>query len=390
MSTEIIEWLHLIFRFAHVVAAIMWIGSSIFFMWLDSHLTSPQDEKERDSVEGELWMIHGGGIFHSRKRILKPGEIPELLHWFKWEAYATWLTGFSLLVLIYFLQSGTGALIGLAVLGGGWLVYDLLWRSALGRRKEIGVAVCFVLLMLISYWLCRVLSGKAAFLYIGAMLGTMMAGNVFVHIIPNQKKMLAALCAGEPHDIDLGKHAKLRSTHNNYLTFPVLFLMLSGHFPQMWSNDRAWIVLGIMVLALAAIKHWMNIRERFPHWLPATVGTFLIAAVSISFLKAPQKLSEGASAVEKGKLIFTNRGCVACHQAGPIQQGPSLVGIFGMPQVLTDGSSVIADEAYLRESILEPQKKIVKGYMPIMPPYEGIISDEELNFLISYLKELHE
>jgi uncharacterized membrane protein len=220
----------------------------------------------------------------------------------------------------------------------------------------------------------------------------MMAGNVFVHIIPNQKKMLAALEQGNPHDKALGEQAKLRSTHNNYMTFPVLFLMLSSHFPQMWANDKAWMILGVMVLALALIKHWMNVSHTFRHWLSASVVTFLVAAVVVSILKAPEKSADPGmgTAAENGKRIFVQRGCVACHQAGPIQQGPSLVGIFGMPQPLADGSSVIADEAYLRESILEPHKKIVKGYMPIMPPYKEVVSDTELDYLIAYLKELHE
>ena len=390
MSLEIIEWLHLVLRFVHVLAAIMWIGSSIFFMWLDSHLTPPENEEENDTVSGELWMIHGGGIFHSRKRIMKPGELPDHLHWFKWEAYTTWLSGFSLLILVYFLQSGRATLIGLTAIVGGWLFYDLFWRTPLGKRRILGAVICFAMFVLASWLLCQMLSGKAAFLYTGAMLGTMMAGNVFIHIIPNQKRMFAALEKGKPHDTKLGEHAKLRSTHNNYMTFPVLFLMLSSHFPQMWSNDKAWIILTVMVLALATIKHWMNVRQNFRLWLWASVITFLIAAVVVSILKTPQKLEAGASPAARGEAIFTLRGCVACHQAGPIQQGPSLVGIFGVPQPLTDGSSVMADEAYLRESILEPHKKIVKGYMPIMPPYKDVISDEEVDLLIAYIKDLHE
>ena len=392
MNPEIVEWLHLIFRFVHVLAAIMWIGSSIFFMWLDKHLTPPVHKEDRETVSGELWMIHGGGIFHSRKRIMKAGEIPEMLHWFKWEAYTTWLSGFSLLILIYFLQSGWATLIGLTALGGGWLIYDLLWRSPLANYKRAGVGICFGLLIVAAYVLGEMLSGKGAFLHVGAMLGTMMAGNVFVHIIPNQKKMLASLEKGEPHDLKLGAHAKLRSTHNNYMTFPVLFLMLSSHFPQMWANDRAWMILAVMVLALALIKHWMNISDQFRGWKWASVATFVVAAVVVSFLKAPRNSvasGEGTPAA-RGKVIFSQRGCTACHLAGPIQQGPSLVGIFGVPQPMADGSSVMADEAYLRESILEPHKKIVKGYQPIMPPYKDVISEEELDLLIAYIKDLHE
>ena len=392
MHPEIVEWLHLIFRFVHVLAAIMWIGSSIFFMWLDKHLTPPEKEEERDSVSGELWMIHGGGIFHSQKRVMKAGEVPELLHWFKWEAYTTWLSGFCLLILVYFMQSGWATLIGLIALGGGWLGYDLIWRSPISRYRKTGVGLCFGLLIAAAYFLGEFLSGKGAFLYVGAMLGTMMAGNVFVHIIPNQKKMLRSLEKGEPHDLKLGEQAKLRSTHNNYMTFPVLFLMLSSHFPQMWAHDRAWLVLAVMVLALAAIKHWMNVRDQFRAWKWASVATFVVAAVAVSVLKAPRDgvASDEGTPAGRGEAIFTQRGCVACHQAGPVQQGPSLVGIYGVPQPMADGSSVMADEDYLRESILEPHKKIVKGYQPIMPPYKDVISEEELEMLIVYIKELHE
>ncbi len=402
MSTEIIEWLNLIFRFVHVLAAIMWIGSSIFFMWLDGHLTEPEENK--DKVSGELWMIHGGGVFHAQKRVLAPDEIPKVLHWFKWEAYSTWISGFCLLAVLYYMRGGvflldpsrsqisggTATLISLAAIGGGWLAYDFFWKSPIKNSPRIGAVICFLLLILVSYWLCQIFSGRAAYLHVGAMLGTMMAGNVFFHIIPNQRRMMGALKAGKPHDTRLGAVAKLRSTHNNYMTFPVLFIMLSSHYPRTFGDDQNWIILGVFILGLATIKHWMNIRQRFPHWLWASVGTFLVCAIAIYFLTAPKTLAtdSNASPAEQGAVVFTNLGCAACHQPGPSQLGPSVVGIYGSPQPLTDGSVVLADEAYLRESILEPHQKIVKGYQPVMPPYKGVITDEQLDLVIAYLKEL--
>ena len=407
MNSEIIEWLNLVFRFIHVLAAIMWIGSSIFFMWLDSHLTAP--EKGSGKVSGELWMIHGGGIFHAQKRVLTPEEIPRILHWFKWEAYTTWLSGFCLLAVLYYLRGGiflldparssitggTAIVISLAALGGGWLTYDFFWRSPLGRHQGAGSAVCFIALMTAAYALCQVFSGRAVYLHVGAMLGTMMAGNVFVHIIPNQRRMLAALKQGKPHDTRLAAQAKLRSTHNNTMTFPVLFTMLSAHFPRTFGDDQNWIILGVFIIALVTIKHWIDIRQDFQHWLLACVGTFMVAAIAVFALTVPKASGRGAdlSAVlpeEQGRLLFTNLGCAACHQAGPTQLGPSVVGIYNTLQPLNDGTSVVADENYLRESILQPHLKIVNGYQPVMPPYKGVISDEQINLVIAYLKALKE
>jgi len=402
MAAEITDWLNLVFRFAHVLAAIMWVGSSIFFMWLDFHLEKPEAGEE-DEVEGRLWMIHGGGIFHAEKRLLSPDQIPKNLHWFKWEAYSTWLTGFFLLATIHYLNGGVSlpgssgisggaaVLYSLGMITGGWMVYDLMWRTKWFRHNSLaGSAISFGVLILAAIALCDLFNGRAAYLHVGAILGTLMAGNVFFHIIPNQRVVMKALEAGKEHDIELSKHAKLRSTHNNYMTFPVIFLMISFHYPKTYGSEHSWAVLAAMIIGLATIRHFMNIRGRFKNWLPAAIGTFFAMAVIVGLLtRPPVKASAELSAEAKaGRSLFTSLACATCHVAQAPTLAPRLEGVFGTPQKLADGTEVIADEAYLKESILQPHAKILHGYQPVMTPYQGAINDQQLDQLVAYLKAL--
>ena len=322
--------------------------------------------------------------------------MPQKLHWFKWEAYTTWWSGFALLVVMYYTQNG-GQHFLLASLLVGWLVYDLLWRSPLGKKAPMAASIAsFVLLIAAVYGLCTLADvGRVAFIHVGAMLGTIMAGNVFFHIIPNQKKMMAALKAGAPHDLEKSKTAKTRSRHNNYITFPVLFIMISNHYTPITEHWLNWIVLAIFMVTLAVIKHFMNIREHFAGWLIAVVMTFIVGsaalfAVNQQSMPIEETLNAENPQAAKGQVLFNQFGCAACHQAATAQLGPSLVNVMGREETLLDGSTVIVDEAYLRESIILSQAKVVKGYVGLMPEFKGIINDDQLDQLIAYILSLKE
>jgi uncharacterized membrane protein len=262
------DWANLLLRWTHFVAGIAWIGSSFYFIWLDRALAKPAPP--RPGVEGDLWMVHSGGFYQVEKRRPAPGEIPPVLHWFKYEALLTWITGIALLVLVYYLTGAylldpsvarigrrSAIAVGVGVLAGGWFAYDLLWRSPLARRGRLTSAISLALLALVSYVLCRVLSGRAAFMHVGSLLGTIMVANVWGRILPAQQRMLDATRAGRPADFTLGERAKVRSVHNSYMTFPLLFIMLSNHFPATYANPQNWLVLLLLVGAGAAVRHAM-------------------------------------------------------------------------------------------------------------------------------------
>ncbi|GEM_PF-5498 len=293
---EIIRELpELLFRWLHLLFAIMWVGNSIFFNWLDAHLLPPEEEKE--DVEGELWMLHGGGFFHVEKRPVIPGNLPETIHWFKWESYMTWITGFVLLSIVYYFTGGVflvdpaselsaqkASYLGLAILTGGWLVYDGLWRSPLGRMGWLPILISLALLFTLAYFLESVFLGRGMYIHIGALLGTLMAGNVFFHIIPSQKLMMSAAERGEVPDPNFSRHAKQRSRQNNYMTFPVIFLMISAHFPSTYGHPHSWVVLAVLILGSAIVKHFMNMQNRYKNWISAAVWTAIITVVVLLFL----------------------------------------------------------------------------------------------------------
>ncbi len=396
------EWINVLFRFAHVVAGIMWIGNSLLFTWMELNLVKPEGKRDPDLL-GELDMLHGGGVFHLEKRLMHADAIPGRLHWFKWQSYTTWITGFVLLGALFHSNGATlldatrtslssGAAVGFSLLGifGGWLVYDAIWRSPLRKTPLAGLLLSLLFLAGVSAAFGSIYNGRALYLQIGAMMGTCMSANVFFHIISNQHRFMRALRAGKEHDLELGKRAKMRSMHNHYMTFPVVFLMLSAHFPRL--HAAAWnvAILLVIILALMAVKHLMNTRYRFKGWLLSIFGVVLLAAALIGvFLRQTGSAATARDpAAAAGGKIFDALACGTCHMQAGGQLAPALEGVYGSTQTLTDGSVVIADEAYLRRSILEPQAEVVKGYAPSMPPFAGRINDKEMNDLIAYLKSL--
>ena len=292
MAALVSEWLHLIVRWMHILAGIMWIGTSIFFNWLDSHLDKP--EVARKGVEGELWMVHSGGFYQVEKKLVAPSEMPRTLHWFKWEAYFTWLTGIVLLGLVYYAGGGvllvdpsvssipvhTAIGIGLGTILLSWLFYDTLWKSPLGQSTLLAGAISFAFVIGAAYGFGKVFSGRAAYIHTGAMMGTWMVGNVAMRIIPAQRALVAAVKEGRAPDAALGKRAKQRSRHNNYMTYPVVFIMLSNHFPSTYGSTWAWAVLaGLMILG-ASVRHFENTGDRSPGIVFGVLAVIVLIANS--------------------------------------------------------------------------------------------------------------
>lgn len=407
MESDLVGWVSVVFRFVHVLAAIMWIGNSLLFTWMELNLIKPASAGGENPLLGTLDMLHGGGVYHLEKRVLKAGAIPEPLHWFMWQSYTTWITGFVLLLSLY--HSGSGAffidptktalpgwsavLLSLAGIFGGWLVYDRLWLSPLRRHAKIAIPLSLALLVLAAALYGQIFNGRAVYLQIGAMMGTMMSANVFFHIIANQKRFMAALQSGKPHDLELGKKAKERSLHNHYMTFPVLFLMLSAHFPQLTAAAWNIPILAVIVVTLMFIKFLMNSRYTFSDWLPCVGGTFFFSAATIFIFLALPGVMESSSSPEQrrivaGRQLFLGTGCGACHMQGSASLAPDLHGVSGKPQPMADGSVVIADADYLREAILTPHLKIVKGYPAVMPAYAGQFSAAQIDSLVAYVQSI--
>lgn len=336
MEPFLLEWLNLLLRVAHVVAAIMWIGDSFLFMFMDSHLVAPTRPREGD-VAGELWMTHSGGFYEVvKRRSLRPDELPAALHWFKWESYSTWITGFFLITVVYYLGGaaalvpadgplggGAGAALSLGLLLGGVLLYQLLCRTALVGRYRLFGLLGLTLVTLLAWGLGRVFTPRAVFLQIGAMLGTIMSSNVLLTIIPAQQHMLAMTRAGQPVDTSYGLRAKQRSTHNHYLTFPVLLAMLSNHLPAVYGHAQAWLILALLFVFAVGVKQVMILRgQTHPLVLMGTLGAFLTAAgmtlpSAAGYDPALAKLAEGPPVTWATVRQVLDARCVTCHAAQP-------------------------------------------------------------------------
>jgi uncharacterized membrane protein len=337
MQVDWSEWLNLAFRWLHLVAGIAWIGSSFYFVWLDNHLKQP----DAGEASGEVWSVHGGGFYHKQKYQVAPTQMPEELHWFKWEAYFTWISGFSLLVLIYYvgaqsflidpakasLSPAAAIGIGLAALALGWLVYDLLCRSPLGANNALLGLFWFVCLAWAAMVLDQLFSARAAYMHVGAMIGTVMVANVFFIIIPNQRKVVADLVAGRTPDPALGAAAKQRSLHNNYMTLPVLFIMVSHHYPMTYGAARPWLVLALLGLTGVAIRHIFNLRGRGRPYGGAIVVSLVLAAASVTYVtleKGPGLSGAGRNVTFAQIQPILATHCAGCHNVTPPPLGVRL------------------------------------------------------------------
>jgi uncharacterized membrane protein len=336
-----LEWLNLIVRWLHLITGIAWIGASFYFVWLDNSIRppAPGSELAKKGVSGELWAVHGGGFYNPQKYLVAPAELPRELHWFKWEAYTTWLSGFALLTIAYYfnaqammvdksvadLSSLQAIGLGIASLVVGWTVYDLLCRSPLGKHDLWFGVVVFALLVLAAYVLSHFLSGRAAYIHVGAMIGTIMVANVLMLIIPGQRKMVSAMAAGGLPDPVHGQRAKQRSVHNNYFTLPVLFIMISNHYAMTYRNGYAWLVLAFIMAAGVFIRHFFNLRHKGRiEWRYPAIGVALLIAVAVAIAPARPvagtAVRDPAAQFAKVQAIVGQR-CVSCHAAAPTQPG---------------------------------------------------------------------
>lgn len=337
MGTYVADWLELAIRWAHLIFGAAWIGTSFYFNWLNNHLRAfePDDDAlGRAGVDGQLWSIHGGHFYRVLEYRVAPERLPETLHWFKWDAYLTWITGALLLSLVYYLDPSQflidaevrvlapgvaiGASIGALVLG--WVIYDLACRSPLGRRPGLFALLGFAVMTGVAYGLAHTFGSRAAYIHVGAMLGTMMAANVFFVIIPKQRKTVAAMVDGEQPDPQWNAAAAQRSLHNNYMTLPVLFIMISNHFPFTYGHAWSWALLAALALIGGGVRHWFNLRGRGIQnaWLlPAAA----LGMVALAFVARPNSYADFRQVgFDEVRTIIGER-CITCHSAAPTHGG---------------------------------------------------------------------
>jgi uncharacterized membrane protein len=301
------EWIALFIKWFHVICAIAWIGASFYFTWLDNSLETPPDWKKKKGVKGDLWAVHGGGFYEVAKYQAGPEQMPEKLHWFKWEAYTTWITGSVLMIWMYYFNAqaylidprimalSSSMAIGLGI-GGivlGVIVYELIMRSPLAKNSVLFVASMVVSGLVFFYGFCEMFSGRGAFIHMGALIGSIMVNNVFHKIIPGQRKMVAQVAAGEAIDPTPGLEGKQRSIHNNYFTLPVIFLMISNHYPMIYQHPMNWLVGSAVMVISAYIRHYFNLKhagKNKPWVLVSGVVALFVLAIVMSIPSRPAKI----------------------------------------------------------------------------------------------------
>ena len=329
-ESHLMEWLNIIIRIMHFTFGIAWIGASFYFVFLENALN--RTENIRDELAGNLWAVHGGGFYYLEKYKVAPKTIPKHLHWFKYEAYFTWLSGFCLLFVVYYFNASaflidknvldikplTGVGIGIGSFIVAWVLYDLLCKSPLIKKPFLFAIVGFAILVGFAYFYSHVFNSRAAYIHFGAMIGSIMVANVFFVIIPSQKAMVKAAKENKPLNPQLGKNALARSLHNNYFTLPVLFVMVSNHFPSTFGYKYPWLILAIISLGAAGVKHYLNLREKKQQsiWVMPVSVIILLAAC---FISAPEKNPEACKSTvsfAEVNIIIQSR-CVSCHSAKP-------------------------------------------------------------------------
>jgi uncharacterized membrane protein len=391
MEAYFVDWLNLLVRWLHLITGVAWIGASFYFVWLDNHLEAPKDPSDDDKgVGGELWSVHGGGFYHAQKYRVAPAELPQRLHWFKWEAYTTWLSGMALLALVYWYgaevylidasvaELSSVAAVGIAIgyIVGGWLVYDLLCRSPLARDDRVFAVVLLVLVALLAWSLCQLFGGRGAYIHFGAVLGTIMVANVAMVIIPGQRKMIAAAERGEAPDPMPGIRAKQRSVHNTYFTLPVLFVMTSNHYALTYGHEYNWVILIAISIVGALIRIYFVARHKGQASLvPVVISVLLLAGLAAAI--APRTQSAGDTAVSFAQVRdVVNMHCTGCHA-----DSPSHPAFTAAPL----GVVLDTDERILTEVARIHHQTVVTRVMPIGNPTG--MTDEERQIIDQWYQE---
>ncbi|MBL1271263.1 MAG: urate hydroxylase PuuD [Oceanospirillales bacterium] len=337
MEAYLSEWLSLLVRWFHVIAGVAWIGASFYFVWLDNHLREPPEWKKQEGIKGDLWAIHGGGIYEIAKYKLSPREMPKELHWFKWEAYSTLLSGLALLFVVYYMGSpgylidpskadisiGTAIAIGLSTIVVVLAMYEALIRSPLADNGKAFGLILFAILLVADWGLFQVFTGRGAYIHVGAIIGTIMVANVFLGIVPSQRALVKAIeKGGDPgaRVARLAMLAKLRSTHNNYLTLPILLIMISNHYPLLYGHPHGWAVLAAIGFIAAFARHYFNLRHRDINqpWI-LVVAALLIAILIWAIAPAPltSEAKDGQAVSDETASAIISTHCVACHASAP-------------------------------------------------------------------------
>ena len=332
MLPYLLDWAHLSLRWLHLIAGAAWIGASFYFNWLNNNVRplppgSPLDPA--GEIVGDVWSVHGGAFYRALKKGYTIERLPDPLHWFYWEAYTTWLSGIGLMLVVYWLNAsaymagplpaGPAVGVGMAALAIGWVVYDLLCKTPLVAKPAVFGAVIFALLTAAAWGLGQLLPARAAYVHVGAMIGTIMAANVYFVIIPSQRQMVAAAQRGEPLDPKFGSAGGLRSLHNNYFTLPVLFVMVSNHFPFTYGSEWGWLVLACVGAVGLMIRHVFNLKGKGLPYAP-WVGASLVGGVAIILAMAPRPSTGGTVAWAQIAPMMASR-CATCHATNPTQAG---------------------------------------------------------------------
>jgi len=378
LEAHIIEWLNLSVRWIHMITGIAWIGASFYFNFLENSLN--RTVNLREELAGNLWAVHGGGFYYLEKYKHSPKTIPKDLHWFKWEAYFTLLSGLTLLAVVYYynasiymidpsvssISASQSVAIGISTLIVSWIVYDLMCKSALVKNMKVFALLGFILLVALAYGLSQFLSARAAYIHIGALIGTIMVLNVFFVIIPSQKSMVNSAIKGELGDPTLGKKALMRSIHNNYMTLPVLFIMISNHFPSTFGHENSWLVLSALILVGVSVRHWFNLKGKGikNHWLLPFSLILFVAVIVYTKPKISHTITNNTTSnvTENTKAItdlqvmeMFEKHCISCHSNKPTSP---IFSVAPKGMMFDDFES------------LKTHAKIIKAqvvYAPIMP-----------------------
>ncbi len=387
------QWVDMAVRWLHVIAGIAWIGSSFYFIHLDLSLRAREGLPE--GAGGETWQVHGGGFYNMVKYLVAPARMPDQLTWFKWEAYTTWISGMAMLVLVYYMGAElymidhavlsvsplTASAISVGGLALGWIVYDLLCRSPLGRDDRLLAAAGFVFLVVLAWGFTQLFSGRGAHMQMGALIGSMMVGNVFFIIIPNQKKVVATLIAGGTPDPKLGRQAKQRSLHNNYLTLPVLFVMIANHYPLAFASRWNWAILSVVLVVGAVIRHFFNARHMgkpSPWWTWGVAVAGMAAIVLLSAQPPNGASARVAPSIARPEFAAVQEviefRCAMCHAAEPLW--------YAMP--VPPKGVVLETPEQIRLYAHQIEMQVVRTHA--MPPGNITgISDEERHLLAAWI-----